>query len=522
VQQVETPNSQLGANTYPNHRIPRWLLVIIVSIFPAVATLLLFSWQRADMNQFLPLVWNDQTWMWHQVSTYSQVGFDGGYYAPNELPAAASFSHFSSWGPIYPMMLGTIARLTGWEPYTGILFNLFLLTGTIWLFLTLIPFDRTQILLTGLILLTLTPVLMYLPTISQETFHQSAAVLVAGIFYLLLIQQNPPRYLRWSALLILIFLSIIRFSWAIFFFPLFLIGATQPGKRGLASALLKAGLIAIPLYLFIGYISSPGGSFLYTMLSAINTAPLKVIGNLIQWMAGNFIGFLFPFAEQNALTPDFVQAIQFMLLLGTLIVFWIQQRRVPHKTSATSFGADMFFHLYNLTIILFLALLFYLWYGYYRIFGVHLLVTLLLLVGFKRYRLVVTFIIIGLIGLPVFFNNYQSLHAGSFHQTGDDLQVDGVRVTLEQYIVYKPDAPNPWCNTVLFPNKVMDYHILTIPPKIGISFLWFGDVDFPLKSRYLLFDDETYQTMHDRLHVETLVTVPGATLYRNLDLSCSS
>lgn len=517
MQQVETANNQPAVNTYLN-RIPRGVLVIIVTLFPVVATLLLFSWLRADLTQFLPLGWNDQTWMWHQVSTYSQVGFDGGYYVANEVPAAATFSHFGSWGPLYPMMLGTIARLTGWEPYTGILFNLVLLTGAIGLFLTIIPFNRTQILLMGLVLLTLTPVLMYLPTISQETFHQSAAFLVAGIFYLLLIQQNPPRYLRWSAVLLLIFLSIIRFSWAIFFFPLFLVGSPQPGKRRLASALLKAGLLAIPVYLFVGYISAPGGNFFFTILRSLNTAPLlEVIGNLLQWMAGNFLGFLLPLA---VLTPDFVQAVQFMLLLGTLIVFWIHHRRVPRRESATPLGADIFFHLYNLTTIFFLALLFYLSYGYYRIFGVHLLVTLLLLIGFKHYRLVGTFIIVGVIGLPVFFNNYQGQHTGSFHQTGEALQLESVHVTFEQHMVYEPDVRNAWCNTVLLPTQFMDYHILAIPAKIGVSFLWFGDVDFPLKSRYLLFDDETSQTMQDRLRVETLATVPGATLYRNLDSEC--
>jgi hypothetical protein len=519
VQQVETANSQPVANTYLN-RIPRAVLVIIVSLFPAAATLLLFSWLHADLTQFLPLGWNDQTWMWHQVSTYSEVGFDGGYYVVNEMPAAANFSHFSSWGPVYPMMLGTIARLTGWEPYTGIILNLVLLTGTIGLFLTFIPFSRTQILLTGLVLLTLTPILMYLPTISQETFHQSAAFLVAGIFYVLLTQQNPPRYLRWLAVLLLIFLSVVRFSWVIFFLPLFLIGASQPGKRRLVTALFKAGLIAVPVYLLIGYISAPGGNFLFTILGAITTAPLKAIGNLLLLMIENFYRFLFPFDEKNLPTADFVQAMQFVLLLGTLIVFWIQRRRVPHRASAARLGADMLFHLYNLTIIFFLALLFYRWNGYYRIFAIHLLVTVLLLIGFKHYRLVGTFIIVGLIGLPVSLNHYQRQHAILFHQDRAALQLETIRATFEQHLIYDPDAVNSWCNTVLVPTRFLNYHVLAIPPRIGISFLWFGDVEYPLKSHYLFFDQATYQERKDQLRVEPLASLPEGVLYNNIDSGC--
>jgi hypothetical protein len=210
-----------------------------------------------------------------------------------------------------------------------------------------------------------------------------------------------------------------------------------------------------------------------------------------------------------------VQAVQFVVLFVGLIVVWRGRVRAARR-SGENFG----FHIYNLTIILMLSLFFYRSSGYYRIFAIHLLVTLLLLIGFKHYRLVGIFIIIGLIGAPVFFNNYKGQHDFSFHPERDAVKLDSMRATFEQEMVYKPDASNAWCNTVLIPTQFLDYHVLAVPAKIGISFLWFGDVNFPLKSHYLLFDEATYQDMRNRLRIEPLAVVSDATLYRNLDSGC--
>ena len=514
---MEMNNLRLNITAYLN-RVPRWLLVVLVSLFPAVATLLLLGFLQADLRQFLPLGWNDQTWMWHQVLTFRDLGFNGGYYVVNEMPAAAQFSHFSSWGPVFPMMLGTLSRLTGWEPYTGILINIVLLTLTIGVFLTRMPFDRTQIVLTGLVLLTLTPVLMYVLTISQESFHQSAAFVVAALFYVLLTKQNVPRYVRWGFLLFLLFLTILRLSWVIFLVPLFIIGTFRPGKRGVVLALVLSGLIAIPIYIFIGYISAPGGNFLFTILRTLSTNPLGAIGNLLLLTVDNIYHFLLPL---NGFTNDFVQAVQFVLLMVILAILGLQYFRAPKRSSATQFGADSRFNLYNLVIIFILALFFYRWNGFYRIFGVHLLVTLLLLIGFKHYQIVGAFVIVGLIGMPVFLYNYQRQYTSLFHQDRAALQLETMRATFEQDMVYQPETTNAWCNTVLVPTQFLDYHVMAVPARIGISFLWFGDVNFPLKSRYLLFDDVTYQDLKDRLHVESLASVPEGTLYRNLNSNCA-
>src|SRR4051812_3924309 len=87
-----------------NRAALRWLLLLMIVLAPAIVTYLLMSVRlHVQLTNFIPQ-WNDEVSYWHQVLTFKTVGFNGGYYAVYEVPPAASFTHFYTHGPWYPMI----------------------------------------------------------------------------------------------------------------------------------------------------------------------------------------------------------------------------------------------------------------------------------------------------------------------------------------------------------------------------------------------------------------------------------
>jgi hypothetical protein len=81
---------------------------------------------------------------------------------------------------------------------------------------------------------------------------------------------------------------------------------------------------------------------------------------------------------------------------------------------------------------------------------------------------------------------------------------------------------NPWCNTLLIPLDYYDHRLTVVPPGIGISFIA-GDywaIKTPVKSKYLLFDQEIYEQLGDDLNVKLLESSSIGDLYYNLDSGC--
>jgi len=120
-------------------------------------------------------------WYWHQTLSFSHFGFASGYYVVNEELAPLAFFKFSSAGPLFPVVFGSLGHLIGWGWLTGIGLNMLMLAAATLVFIYLAQLDKTQILLTGLILLVIGPVLMYIPTNSQEPFHQAGGLVFGRV-----------------------------------------------------------------------------------------------------------------------------------------------------------------------------------------------------------------------------------------------------------------------------------------------------------------------------------------------------
>ncbi len=502
--------------------IPRWLVILVVSLLPAIATLLLTRFYlHANLTNFAPVYWNDQTWYWHQTYSFSQVGFASGYYMVNEATAPLTFFKFSSAGPLFPVIFGTIGHFIGWGWLSGIGLNMLMLAVALWLLVYLAELDKTQILLTGLALLVIGPVLMFLPTNSQESFHQAGAMILAGLFYRLWMGKMSRR-LWWIGLIFLLFISLIRFSWVILLPAYLLINNRYPSVRRGIFSLLIGGLLALGIYLLVSFTSSPGHNAIVGRVGAFGSNPVSALQSLLYVVMDNlntsFIG-AFDLQKLNVNTTQGFQ-IAIIGISALAMVFPATEMRARLSTKPL----EMSFHIYNLVLIIGLSLVMYLADGFYRLFGLHVLVSLLLLISFRRFIVSAAVIVISIVMISPFATRYKETILPNLIQ--DMTAIETTRQQWASLMPYEPDV-DAWCNTLLIPRNFLDSRILYVPAGIGISFYSTGypipSTNQHIHSHYLLLDDKAFQYLSaGYFHVEQLADTEHGTLYRNLDAPCGS
>src|SRR5262249_54396437 len=151
-------------------------------------TFLLLGSIGGNLASYMPsyrATYNDSMLYWREAYTFSQVGFNGGFYTTNELPARLGFIHFYVYGPVYPIVYGTIGRLFGWYYATPVIINLALIGLAIAAFTIITRPDRRQLLLAGALFATFWPILLFLLSNMQESYQQALAILLGGGFALL-------------------------------------------------------------------------------------------------------------------------------------------------------------------------------------------------------------------------------------------------------------------------------------------------------------------------------------------------
>ena len=115
------------------------------------------------------------------------------------MPAAASFTHFFAHGPWFIALYGLIGKVVAWNLWSPMLFDVAAVTLALLGGVLLMRSNSRQLLLALLVLLTYWPLHLYLPVAMQEPFHYAVAILLAGIFYRLLMHEGAvPHRLLWA------------------------------------------------------------------------------------------------------------------------------------------------------------------------------------------------------------------------------------------------------------------------------------------------------------------------------------
>jgi hypothetical protein len=519
---LQNPPSRLTILGIQQSKLVRIVLSAVVALVPVVAALLVVNLHvRGDLSKFVPYGY-DEVLNWHQVLTFKEAGFQGGYYTLYERPAPAQFTHFYTYGPPYPMLYGLVGKVIGWEHHSVLIVNSLLLTAALFFFCLFILKDKRQLVVTAILLLVFWPGLTFLFSTMQESMHQAIGIVAAGIFYVVISRRGRiPLRLNLIFTAFLTLAAITRLSWLVLMVPYFWF-ISRPRRRLLSMlrCLLLCGVIMI-VTLLIGAL---GNNSVMSVLGALTIGVNKgSILPALEAVGGYFYGNLVSYLNFSKDSLDVLQTIEVVaMIIGAASLSVVLKRRGNRESISL---AEANFHAFNLGAIVFASLLLYIigTGGDYRVIAAHLLLSSLLLIAFRRYRVAAALIAANLLFLPQFLTNYSAYMAD--HLSTNQAELADYTRLAHQSIQYDASASSPWCNTLLFTKDQYDQRLTAFPGGIGLSTL-FNTLEpgVPFKSRYLLMNEEAYAEFRQRPAAPTLQFIarlsPDSNLYLNQQADC--
>jgi hypothetical protein len=507
-------------------------VAVVVSAVPAVLTfVLVHAWLDAGLRDFAPSFWNDQVGYWHRIASFAEVGLDTGYYSPNEADPPFEPVRYGVNGPWFPAVYGTVAALIGWGPATSLFVNMAVLALGFVTFVALADLDLRGTLLAGAVLAIFWPVLLYVPTASQESLHQGLAMAMAG-FFVRALRRGPQLSPAGKAggVALLLVAGLLRYSWLILVPCLILLLAERITARRIAATLSVTALLVVAAGKLTSALQPPGSNAPVDLLSRLINDPRE---GLISFARGGWTNvqlFLYPGAldptapvirEHGSLDFTGVQSWEIVGLVVLAVLALVAplntRLRLPVAMPAIP-PREALLHIVNLGAMTLAAFALYIPNGYYRVLGAHLLLSLLVLVAFRHTAALAVIAALNVLMLPSFLVAYERWEP-NFHLNQTTLTREGA--AFSRLMRYDGDAANPWCNTLLLPLELYDWRVTLVPPGIGISYP-VSDIALPPKSRYLLLTDDPFPwAAHlDRSRLRPLGSFWAGTLYENPDSRC--
>lgn len=499
--------------------LPTLALGIAVALLPIlIICSVIYIGLNASLADYGPYsLWNDETGYWLWLRSFSHVDFHVGYNAPYELIAPAPFNHYGEGSPFYIYIYGAIGRLIGWSDELPVLINFSILALAIFAFIHVVKLKPIQILFVGLITTLTWPILLYLPMTTHETLNQGIGFILAIVFWRLLINQEPVSILAKFVFVALIFLAtLIRLSWGLLLIPVLfysLNGGTL--RRVVLSILVGLGLYALAIFLTSYLVPPTNNSIFQNIKNSLVEGPHL----LVDYIFAQF-SVMFAFKEMN---PNIAVMFQILTIVGwnMIRVGRMLRSKLP---VASILQSQNVFDIYTVASLTAAGLLFYLQEAFYRTFTPTILIVFLLQTVRKDYKFLATLLTINLL----FFHSYLTYRAELSNSQiikADFTTEFSERVLwqseVEKWIAFEPATQNPWCNTLLIPGDYYDSRLTAVPAGIGFS--WFGeaeDLRVPLYSKYLLIDQESYETLAERVDLRLLAPLSIGDLYYNPDSGC--
>jgi hypothetical protein len=399
-------------------------------------------------------------------------------------------------------------------------------------FVALAEVDIRATLLAGALLAFFWPVLLYVPTASQESLHQALAMAMAGLFVRAL--RRGPRFSypeKAVGVTLIVVAGVIRYSWLLLVPCLILLLAKRITPRRIAAALAVTALLVVAAVKLTSALQPPGQHAAVDSLSQVTSDPSEALTTFTRSTWANLKVFLYPgnldataptFREPGSLDFTGVQSweiVGLVVLVALVLVTRINSRLRPPFPIPAIPPREALLHLVNLGAMTLAAFALYISHGYYRVLGAHLLLSLLVFVAFRRVGPVAAVVALNVVMLPSFHAGY-SYWKPNFHLDRQALAEQ--RAAFSRLIRYEGGAANPWCNTLLLPLELYDWRVTLIPPGIGISYHLVADIPLPPKSRYLLLTDNpaSFGAPIDRSRMRALGSFRAGTLYENPDSRC--
>ena len=478
---------------------------------------------------------SDAIMYWHQIRTFAAVGFSGGYYTVGEEAAAASFTHFYAWGPWFIALYGLIGKAVGLSLWSPMLFDVAAVTLALLGAVLLIRPNSRQLVLVLLVLLTYWPLHPYLPRAMQEPFHYAVAIMLAGIFYRLLVHEEAvPHRLLAAALVMILGAGLVRPTCAVLLLPLVtIVVEKRPHSRTTRGSrfrqvfrgwpLLMACAVVAGIFLLHLYVAAPFPNRWTFDVQLMLRSPVAVLESLVAVTTVQGMTYLWPDGEHPLWTLLRYQALGIVLWM-TVLAFMhppghdaeqgAPGRQPWHRTERLT-------HILNLGLIVLLVVMLFdveSWRDY-RVVAPHLLLSLLLLAACGRARVVGVVVLGWLLLTSSFLAAYNDRVPPQFRD--EQARIDEFAAQTAGTLVYQAQG-DPWCNTVLLSERSAFFpESLAIPAGIGLSFYFNNTSPRDLKSRYVMVDDESRDTLTGAFDLQFASTTAIGDLYRNAGISCA-
>lgn len=453
-------------------------------------------------------VWNDEIDYWHQILTFVTAGFNGGYYSVEEAVARTPYSRFGTHGPFFSLLFGSAALLTGWSQSSALLFNMFCISAAAAFFLWRTRSTPGRSFLTGALLVTCWPLLLYIPSAMQESLHHALALVLAALFADLYRDDGSSPRAAAVTFIALTAASLLRATWAALFIPFLL--QVLPG-RSVASRLLAcvSGLLCLVLSLFLfAYLAAPfPDNFVNTLFVIVKSDTREGLAFFLSHAATNLKSV---FLLNNGYPLEILQHYQMIVFLAGSTAALITAR----KMGTLSHGS--FIHVINLGIIAALVLTLYDTNDWrdYRVVTPHLLFSASLMIAAGSRRLPLFLIISSLLLVSGFSRTYRFFHREHFSASTASTRLFALQYA--PHLRYRPEA-SPWENSLLVDIESVQPFIVALPGGIGINAVMdWQRIPYPLKSSYILVPPALVQSGVIRGDFSPLAAGPFGTLYKNL------
>lgn len=501
---------------------------IISIVFTVVAVLtplavmlgLLRFYFGASLTDLSP-IWADEIWYWHQAITFEAAGFNGGYYTVNEVSAIFDFAHFNTWGLALPIFYGTLGRVFGWSLHAISLINIVCLTAALALFVWQVrPTILQSVFLTAL-LATFSPFIIYSSASLIQVLQQALAISLAMGFALMLrSDKNLSRSFHVLFVLLLVWASWVRLTWALLFLPYLILRLEQRSFKNIALSIIASILLFGLAALTFTTTGAPFPNFFSEVISTLSASPIDALTML--W--GNVQNNIALISEGNILEIRLRQQvfalIGMTILLGLGLYLWNRQRGYSNKNLVW----EILLYLFVLCGIIGLIFIIYDvkdWRDY-RLLAPVLLMVLLIMIAQKRHIPVAIMILSMMWVLPDALDVYR-IWTEWHVDPNKQIAYAESEATLAPLISYDETAASAWCNTVLHSHRYLFADIdvlLALDAGIGLSSPLHLDYEPPFRSRYLLLSDDDYERWADNLTVESITAVAGGTIWLNLESEC--
>lgn len=495
------------------HAVARSVAAFVcVAGVPLLILILVRAFYDAPISSYRPVI-NDEVTYWHQALTFSETGFHGGYYTIDEVTNPSGFTPFGPHGPGFAVLYGVFGRLFGWHRHSVVILNLLAISAAAWIWVTLSGLGLARLFLSGLMLVTFWPLVLWTPTGMQEPLHYAGAIVMASLFARVL-RDAPGVGITATGWIVLAVLSFIRPSWIILL-PLWAL-ATSRTRRPSIVMLAAATSAIVAVAIIVAYQStvapdSTGFFFLKALRLSLGfqTVIDKAVSNIERMsMTDQYEAF------------ELLHRYQYWVFLaGTILATGMAWRtRIAWRT-----GPAAHFLVVALAMTAALAAMFLLYeftnFAEHRVLSASLLFGgMLCLTAPGRVGLVFVSMLIlsNLAGTQMALRSFEARHRDHF--MWDRRAVYALQDALEGRVVYQPGASR-WCNTLL--TAQYPPQLIAVPAGIGISVSRFTDrVVPPPRSHYLLLDEPGLAALKGPPHLEPLATLPYGTLYLNQDSGC--